>query len=435
MSVRMINRKSTAGVIAVWWLCAVVPASAQVEPNATGARAQTAERERAVRLEFDQRPSVRVGGLLRLDIRLTSQADVRDLASPSASTHEDAFDLERFRVGIDGTFLQKLEYQVEREMRDSSDPWRDVYVNVRVRRAAEIRAGHFKLPFSLDQTTGSKGLDFTYRSLAASYLAPGRDIGVMVHGDAFGNGVKYEAGVFRRGGKTPLAETGANAVTPRTVAGRLVLRPWAPNTPKPIRALAFGLAVTSGRVPEGLNGLRGRTVGEDVFFERVYVNGLRRRMGVEMQWRMGPVSAQGEAIRVRDERRGQGIHNEDLPDVVSRGWYLNGTWLLTGERKKGTIEPNRPFLRQGIGALELAGRIEELSFGSDMAGGWSSQGPRAPHPTEKSDRALTAGVNWYLNEFIKVQADVVRELRRDAGRVLDSRGRLWSRTVRVQFAL
>ncbi|NOT26022.1 MAG: hypothetical protein HOP16_07950 [Acidobacteria bacterium] len=432
---RMFSGKSTASIFAAWSLCAVVSAQAQVEPNTPAAREQPPERERGVRLEFDQRPSVRIGRLLRLDVRLTSQADLRDLASPSASTNEDAFDLQRLRVGIEGTFLRKLEYQVEREMRDSSDPWRDVFVNLRVRRAAEIRAGHFKLPFSLDQTTGSKGLDFTYRSLAASYLAPGRDVGVMVHGDALGNGVKYEAGVFRRGGKTPLAVTGANAVNPRTVAGRLVLRPWTPSTPKPIRALALGLAVTSGRVPEGLNGLRGRTVGEDVFFDRVYVNGVRRRVGVELQWRMGPVSAQGEAIRVRDERRGQGIDNKDLPDMVSRGWYFNGTWLVTGERKKGTIEPTRPFLRNGIGALELAGRIEELSFGSDMAGGGSSQGPRAPHPSEKSDRALTAGVNWYLNEFIKVQADVVRELRRDGGRVLDSRGRLWSRTVRVQFAL
>ena len=33
------------------------------------------------------------------------------------------------------------------------------------------------------------------------------------------------------------------------------------------------------------------------------------------------------------------------------------------------------------------------------------------------------------------EADVVRELRKDGGRVLDSRGRLWSRAWRVQFAL
>lgn len=435
MPLRMINAKSTASVVAVWSLCVVVSAAAQVEPNATGAREQAVEREPAIRLEFDQRPSVRVGRLLRLDVRVTSQADVRELATPSASTNEDAFDVPRFRVGIEGTVLQKLEYQVEREMRDSANPWRDVYVNVRVGRAAEIRAGHFKLPFSLDQTTGSKALDFTYRSLAASYLAPGRDVGVMVHGDALGNVMKYEAGMFRRGGTMPHAATAGNAVNPRTLAGRLVIRPWARNTPKPVRALTFGLAATSGRVPEGLHGLRGRTVGEEVFFDRVYVNGLRRRAGVELQWRMGPVSAQGEVIRVRDERRGQGIHDEDLPDVVSRGWYLNGAWIVTGERKKGTIAPTRPFPRQGIGAIELAGRIEELSFGSDMADGWSAQGPRALRPTRKSDSALTAGVNWYLNEFIKVQADVVRELRRDGGRVLDSRGRLWSRTVRVQFVL
>jgi phosphate-selective porin len=193
MSVRMVRGTSTASVFALWSLWAVVSAAAQVEPNPPGAREQTVEqeRERGVRLEFDQRPSIRVGRLLRLDLRLTSQADLRDLSSPSASTDEDAFDLHRLRVGIEGTFLRKLEYQVEREMRDSRDPWRDVYVNVRVRRAAEIRAGHFKLPFSLDRTTGSRGLDITHRSLSASYQAPGRDVGVMLHCGALGNVVKY----------------------------------------------------------------------------------------------------------------------------------------------------------------------------------------------------------------------------------------------------
>ena len=436
-SVCMVMGISTAAFFLVWSLSATASAAPQVESTVRGVRERAVEqeRERRVRLEFDERPSIRVDGLLRLDFRVISQADWRDVSSPSANADHGTFDEERLRVGIEGTVVRRLEYQVEREMRDSRDPWRDAFVNLRLFPAAEIQAGHFKLPFSLDQTTGSKGLDFTYRSLAASYLAPGRDLGVMVHGGAGGNALRYEVGVFRRGGKASLVGAGVTSVDPRTVAGRLVLRPWLPNTPKPFRALSIGLAVTSGRVPDGLNGLRGRTFAEDVFFNPVYVSGLRRRVGVEMQWRMGPVSAQGEAIRVGDERKGQGIDDENLPDAVSRGWYLSGTWLVTGERKKGTVEPTRALSRRGFGAIELAGRIEALEFGSDVAGGVSSQGPRASRILEKSDSAVTAGVNWYLRKFLKVQADLMRELRRDDGRVLDNRGRLWSRTFRVQFAL
>jgi hypothetical protein len=45
----------------------------------------------------------------------------------------------------------------------------------------------------------------------------------------------------------------------------------------------------------------------------------------------------------RDTRIGQGIEDEDLPNVVERAWYVSGTWLVTGEHKKDTITPTRPL--------------------------------------------------------------------------------------------
>ena len=82
-----------------------------------------------------------------------------------------------FEVGIDGTFLRVFEYQVEREFSGPDDAWRDVFVNIRPARAFQLQAGAFKIPFSREQLTGTSSLDFVYRSLAATYLAPGRDRG------------------------------------------------------------------------------------------------------------------------------------------------------------------------------------------------------------------------------------------------------------------
>jgi phosphate-selective porin len=241
--------------------------------------------------------------------------------------------------------------------------------------------------------------------------------------------------MFRQGGEDQ-AEWETSSSRPATFAGRTILRPWdsAPSG-HPLRTLLFGFALSAGRVPEGLNGLRGRTVAEETFFERVYVNGPRRRFGWETQWRPGPTSVQGEVIMVSDERRGQGIDDEDLPRAVAQGWYLSGTWLVTGEAKRENIEPRRPFLKGGPGAFELAARIEGIRFGSGSKSGLALPGPRAQRAIEKSDHAWTAGVNWYLNEFIKVQANVIRERREDEGSVLPSGERLWNRTLRVQFAL
>ena len=54
---------------------------------------------------------------------------------------------------------------------------------------------------------------------------------------------------------------------------------------------------------------------------------------------------------------------------------------------------------------------------------------------EKRDAVWTVGVNWYLNEFLRVQANVIREQREEGGIVLPVLGRTWSRTFRVQFQL
>jgi hypothetical protein len=256
----------------------------------------------------------------------------------------------------------------------------------------------------------------------------------MAHGHLFKDVVKYEAGVFRQGGENVRSSERTDAQSERTFAGHVVVKPWNNSkTLRSLRSLAAGIAYTDGRLPAGLNSLRGKTVPGDSFFDRVYVKGRRQRVGGEFQWRPGPTSVQGEFIRSRDQRMGQGIDDENLPDAVARGWYVSSTWLVTGERKKDTIEPNRPFLKGGIGAVELAGRIERLGSGGAARGAFSS--PRAWSIPARTDDVWTAGVNWYLNGFIKLQANVIREERRAGDAIIPGQGALWSRTVRIQFGL
>jgi phosphate-selective porin OprO/OprP len=191
--------------------------------------------------------------------------------------------------------------------------------------------------------------------------------------------------------------------------------------------------LTTGRLPAGPNGVRGKTIAGDAFFERLYVKGNRHRAGAEFQWRPGPFGLQGEFIRTRDQRFGQGIEDEDLPDAYARGWYASVTGLVTGERKKDAVEPLRPFLRGGIGAVEIAARLERLGSSSDGVNDGSFSSPRAPWVMPRREDVWTAGVNWYLNEFVKVQVNVIRERRAADGRVIAGEGELWSRTLRLQL--
>jgi phosphate-selective porin OprO/OprP len=343
------------------------------------------------------------------------------------------FDLHRARVGIDGTVLKRIDYQVERELSDTTQPWKDVYVDGRIARALEVRAGQFKIPFGLDQLTSSMDLDFSYRSLAGTYLAPGRDVGLMLHGRLWSDVLRYQAGVFRKGGDNVRSSERSDPQTNRTFAGRVVLKPWTNAKDNVLRTFSAGLAFTNGELPDGPNSLRGKTVPGDAFFDHLYVNGRRERVGAEFQWRPASFGVQGEIMRARDQRLGQGLDNEDLPGAMAGGWYVSGTWLATGERKKDSVEPERPFPRHGIGAVELAGRVEQLRSSSDGGVPTPFVSPRSDWIAPRSDSVWTTGVNWYLNQFIKLQANLIREERAFDSFVPAEPQHFWSRTLRLQF--
>lgn len=68
-------------------------------------------------------------------------------------------------------------------------------------------------------------------------------------------------------------------------------------------------------------------------------------------------SSQTFNMRVTDERRGQSVDDTDLSPAVAAGWYVSGTWAVTGEAKaKGLDAPPRPFFRGGPGVIEVAAR-------------------------------------------------------------------------------
>ena len=378
-----------------------------------------------------QGPSIKVPGLFSADIRFKSQLDFHDFPAEPQTAPKTMVDLHRTRLGVEGKLLKMFEYQVEGELNDAGKPWRDVYVQTQPLRALRVRAGQFKIPFSLEQLTSGMNLGFNYRSLAATFLAPGRDVGLGAYGRVMNDRLLYQAGIFKHGGDNVRDSERTDPQTDRTAAARLVVRPWS-RSKNLLNTLMVGIAGTAGRLPAGPNGLRGKTIPGDAFFQHLYVNGDRRRIGVEFQWRPGPFGMQGEFIRTRDQRFGQGIDNQDLPNAYAHGWYATGTWVITGERKTDSVEPRRPFLRAGIGAVEIGARVERLAASSDGANDGTFSSPRAPWVMPRSDDVWTTGVNWYLNPFVKLQANLIRERRSQAGRVITGASDLWSRTLRIQ---
>ncbi|MGH9331816.1 MAG: porin, partial [Vicinamibacterales bacterium] len=156
----------------------------------------------------------------------------------------------------------------------------------------------------------------------------------------------------------------------------------------------------------------------------------------EANWEPRNFSVKSEYIRTRDERREQGILADDLPELVTQGWYVAATWVVTGEDKSGGVEPRRPLFAGGVGAIELAGRYERIRMGSNAAGEPEETNPRAINLLENGERLWTFGLNWYLNRWVRIQLNGIHETIDDIERSPSStQNSFWLGVARLQLVL
>jgi len=381
----------------------------------------------------------------RIDFRSKFRGEVR--GSDAAITNEelDQLDIPRHRVGFDGQILSAVAFKVDRELDSTNhlgqpnDPWRDVYLDVTQLQEAQFRYGQFKMPFSLDENTGSQDLDFAYRSTSATLLAPSRARGWMVHGDTLDRFVGYEYGVFRTDGSNSIVHTSEKRVNAgQTTAWRITTEPLR-GLNSPFADVHIGYARTSGDLPEGISGIKGRTIlGADFYKPEFYVFGRRERRGFEFQWLPGPASLKMEQITLTEQRLGEGVENNDLSPYQVKGQYVSGSYAFTGERKsRGLDRPLHPLFQGGIGALEAAVRVERVTFGS-VASGAGSSSPRTDVLPSNTDRILSFSGNWYPNRWVKVQLTFSREQFTDPSivyKTLRPTPDFWSRVFRIQFSI
>jgi phosphate-selective porin OprO/OprP len=113
------------------------------------------------------------------------------------------------------------------------------------------------------------------------------------------------------------------------------------------------------------------------------------RRGVEALWIDGPWSVQGEYLASTVS------FSNGQPDYRGNGYYGFVSWVATGESRPysggnvGNIKPKGKY-----GALEFALRYSELDLDDrGILGG--------------RERNWTLGANWYLNNYLKLQANYV----------------------------
>ena len=327
---------------------------------------------------WDDRPSIVFGEDINIDLKRSRAARVARVRSRHRRGHLST--CAPLRIGLKGELTKHFDWEIEREIdqrrrraRSSSATGKTSTWSGRRSTRCRIKGGRFKMPFGLEQNTGVSDLDFAYRALGSTAIAPGRDRGVMVFGDL--GRVNYEVGVFdddgdnaesnepqfvaRRRGSRRRSDRRSPAASPAICSALLPVS-------RRLRSANFGIAYTNSYVPEGLNSLRGEAVWGDEL--------LRARL------RERPPPAHRRAVRLdagsdRPARpsgcsRASSATSRATATRTSRtssatAWYVSGH-LVRDRRRQGQQHQRakRPLFSGGIGAIELAVRYEELGFGS-----------------------------------------------------------------------
>lgn len=388
---------------------------------------------------WDEHPCVRFGRAVVADVRATLQQDWwRSDAQFNADTEEIlARDIARRRLGFSMRVFDRVDFRVEREFADDTEPWRDRYVNVRAFDVLQVRAGWFRLPFGVDATTDADRMPFALHSQSATLLAPGRDRGFMIHGSAIGHRIGYELGRFDHDGANARTGPAGRVRGGSAIAGRFSGRPWG------IRSdwrgeLRAGAAFTSSEIPEGLPAINARTVLDATYYSsNVFVDGHQRRIGADISWNAQPCSAAYEYMRLSNERLGESVEDSDLSPFQGEGWFVGANCSVLGDRRDvGGPRPRALLPDHRFGFVELGVRYERLRFGSRAQGDEPATSQRADVIPGNGSRIITLGMNWHINRWVRVQWNAIREALTDpASGPVPGRPHIWNRVARVQFLL
>ena len=334
---------------------------------------------------------LRFGGRIQLDT-----AAIGESSAIEESIGERGFGTEfrRARLYFSGTAYEQLFFKVQYDFAgDEPTRFKDVYLGLmKLPKVGNVRVGHYKEPFSLEQLTSGNDTTFMERSLP-DVFAPGRNTGAMISNTAMEQRVTWAVGAFFR--TDDFGDTFSNSAN-YDVTARLTGLSWYEEDGR--KLLHLGGAYSH----QFVDGLRYRQRPEAHMAPRFVDTGAIPTedvdlLNVEAAWIHGPLSIQSEFT-------GSLIDQSGMSDAFLWGTYVEVSYFLTGEhrpydRKKATfvrVKPNKNFSvsKGDWGAFELTGRYSYVNLDdSNINGGALSD--------------VSGGLNWYLFPNSRVMLNYV----------------------------
>ena len=387
---------------------AAAPAAAVSAPPAPQARLEAPADPNSMRaswnngLQFDSADGnfqVRIGGRIHNDWAFFSSADaIENVVGPI----QDGTEFRRTRLHVDGQIHRNVNFRAEYDFAGGLAV-RDVSVGVsELPGVGNVRVGHFKEPFSLEEITSDNYITFLERSLPNTF-APSRNIGIMAFRALPQQRMTLQLGLFRdtNGVGEGFGDGKYN------LTGRVTGRPWYADGGR--KLFHAGLAYSRRKSVEGQFRFSGRPeahLAPSFVDTGSFAGSTLHLIGTEAMLVLGPASVQSEYMHAFADRPGAG-----RADFSS--FYVFGSYFLTGEHRTysnedglpGRIRPNRNFggLGDGWGAWEVVARFSRLDLDDQPIFGGVLQD-------------ATLGLNWYLNPNTRIMWNYVAADRVDIGR-------------------
>lgn len=364
----------------------------------------------------DRRSGFTLGGRVHLDYRQYTQ-------DTAAST----FDVRRAYLTMQGKWNEYLTWDLTGDFAQTTPTQLDVgWINIAYNDAVQARFGQFKMPFSIEELSSSRFLDFQERSLVNG-LVPQKERGAMIHGTPM-PGITYGVALSTGQGKNNndlVAPRSNPDIVARVTANFAELFEIQANN-----VIHFGLAASDGDLPTGF-GLSQRTEARGLtFFNTASFTGQdvhRKRYGIETVLAHGPVKFQGEYVQANYAGRSAAGTNYSR-DIDA--YYAELVWMITGERfaeayRSGVngrmvpISNYTPGSTDSWGAWEIGLRVSRYDasdFTATNAAGTgvlapaaapAGNAPFASTPTNAAN-AVTLGLKWYWNPNLKFYLNYTR---------------------------
>lgn len=325
----------------------------------------------------------------------------------------DTFVLRRVRPTLEGTLFDRFGFRIVPDFGNGQTVLQDAYLNARLFPELQLQAGKFKEPVGLERLQSSNRLLFVERGFPTS-LVPNRDLGFQIFGEISGGLINYAVGLFNGVFDGGSADTDAN--DGKDGAGRVFVQPFLKTEIASLKGLGIGVSGTYGKqkgTATSPNLPSFRTPAQATFFR--YINdtatpnvtvasGKVLRIAPQAYYSWGPFGLLGEYVQSTQ----QVTNNNGTANLTHQAWQAAASFALTGEKAsyKG-VKPKNPINpKEGKwGAVELAARYNELRVDPDTFPNFATTTASA-----RRARAFGGGVNWYLNDNVKLVADYEQTL-------------------------